>query len=126
MLLPPQQARACGASRLSLVVPSRRLMAPSETTAVTRKRTHGSADVRCAKRGGNINADRGSSQLLDETVGVARRVPALETGLVHPQPAEVVAAGEEPRVNGHATGLGVRVDAGHPSAHAVRVEDVVP
>ena len=69
---------------------------------------------------------RDDAQLLDEAVGVARRVPALEAGLVHPQPAEVVAVGEEPRVDGHATGLGVRVDAGHPSAHAIRVEDVVP
>src|SRR5947207_2012049 len=64
--------------------------------------------------------------LLDEAVGVARRVPALETGLVYPQPAEVLAVGEEPRVDGHATGLGIRVDASHPSAYAVRVEDVVP
>ena len=41
-------------------------------------------------------------------------------------PRKVVAVRKEPRVDGHAAGLRVRVDAGHPGADAVRVEDVVP
>jgi hypothetical protein len=45
---------------------------------------------------------------------------------VNPQPAEVVAVREEPRVDGHATGVAVRIDAGHPGANPVGVEDVVP
>src|SRR5919204_366868 len=50
----------------------------------------------------------------------------IEAGLMHPKPAEVVAMREELRVQGHASGVGARVDAGHPSAYAVRIEDVVP
>src|SRR6266511_5798457 len=45
---------------------------------------------------------------------------------MRPQSTEVVAAREETGIDRHAAGLGVRVDAGHPGAHAVRVEDVVP
>src|SRR5918992_90378 len=65
-------------------------------------------------------------RLVDEAVRVAGGVAALEAGLVDPPSAEVVAVREELRVHGHAAGLGVRVDTGHPGAYAVRVEDVVP
>src|SRR5438128_3750603 len=65
-------------------------------------------------------------QSVNEAVRVARGIPSLEAGLVHPSPTEVVAVREEPRVDAHATGLDVRVNASHPSADAVRVEDVVP
>src|SRR6476646_7681129 len=63
---------------------------------------------------------------IDVAVRVARRIPSLEAGLVHSAPTEVVAVREEARVDGHATRLDVRVDARHPSAHAIRVEDLVP
>src|SRR5437763_5727545 len=63
--------------------------------------------------------------LFDEAVRVARGIPALKARLVHAQTAEVVTVWKEPRVNGHAARLGVRVQAGHPSPNVVRVEDVV-
>jgi hypothetical protein len=72
------------------------------------------------------NPRRGTADLVHEAVRVARRVPGLEAGLVYPQPAEVVAVREEALVEAHAAGLGVRVDAGHPGAHPVGVEDLIP
>src|SRR6476660_1624564 len=63
---------------------------------------------------------------VDEAVGVARGIPSLEAGLVHSAPTKVVAVREEPRVDGHATCLDVRVNAGHPSAHAIGIEDLIP
>src|SRR5256885_13671904 len=66
------------------------------------------------------------AESVDEAVRVARGISSLEAGLMHPAPTEVVAVREEPRVDGHAAGIDVRVNAGHPSAHAVRVEDLVP
>src|SRR6266508_249653 len=59
-------------------------------------------------------------------VGVAGGVAALQPGLAHPQPAEVLPAGEEARVRGDAAGVQVGVELGRPGADAVGVEDVVP
>src|SRR5215216_4848142 len=59
-------------------------------------------------------------------VGVAGGVAGLQPGLVDPQPAEVVAVGEEPRVHGHPTRPRVGVQLGRPGPDAVGVEDVVP
>src|SRR5436189_2492407 len=39
------------------------------------------------------------SRLVDKTVRVAGCVPALQASLMHPQPAEVVAVREEPRLD---------------------------
>src|SRR5919204_6674906 len=69
---------------------------------------------------------RSDVALVDEAVGVARRVPALKAGLVYPAPAEVVAVREEARIDSHTADVGVRVDARHPRADALRIEDVVP
>src|SRR5204863_7193441 len=66
------------------------------------------------------------AESVDEAVRVARCVPSLEAGLVHSAPTEVVAVREEPRVDGHATRLDVRLDARDPRAHAIRVEDRIP
>ena len=87
---------------------------------------HDTSESTSPSRARRARALSSYSRLLDEAVRVARRIPALQAGLVHAQTAEVVAVREEARVDGHAAGLCVRVDAGHPSAHAVRVEDVVP
>jgi hypothetical protein len=78
---------------------------------------HGHARVD-ARKGGVFAA------LLDETVGIARCVSALQAGLVHAQSAEVVVVGE--RIAGPVSCLRLRrrVDAGHPGANAVGVEDV--
>src|SRR5690606_15186884 len=61
-----------------------------------------------------------------EAVGVGGGVAALQPGLVHPQPAEVVPVGEEPGVQGEAAAVGAGVQLGLPGADAVRVELVVP
>ena len=49
----------------------------------------------------------------------------LQPGLVHPEPTEVIPDGEEPRIRSDPT-AGVRVEFGHPRAHTVGIEDVVP
>src|SRR6266699_3477434 len=69
---------------------------------------------------------RRAAALVDEAVGVARGVAALEAGLVHAQAAEVVAVREEARVSGHAAGVDVRIDSSHPGTHPLGVEDLVP
>src|SRR6476620_10289411 len=66
------------------------------------------------------------TESVDEAVRVARGIPSLEAGLVHSAPTKVVAVREEPRVDGHATGLDGRGIAGHPTAHAIGVEDLIP
>ena len=49
-----------------------------------------------------------------------------EPGLVHLQPAEVIAVGEEARVGGDPAVVGVGVQLGHPRPHPVGIEDRVP
>ena len=53
-------------------------------------------------------------------------IPTLQAGLMHPTTAEVVAMREEARIDSHAASVGVRVDARHPAADALGIEDVVP
>jgi hypothetical protein len=87
---------------------------------------HFSREAIASRRCGSAVSLSVDSELVHEAVRVARRVPGLKAGLMHPQPAEVVAMGEEPRVEREAARLGVGVEADHPRAYAVRVEDLVP
>ena len=43
-----------------------------------------------------------------------------------PQPAEVLALREEPRVDVHTPALGIGVDTRHPGTYTVGIEDLVP
>ena len=65
---------------------------------------HDTSESTSPSRARRARALSSYSRLLDEAVRVARRVPALQAGLVHAQTAEVVAVREEPRVDGHAAG----------------------
>src|SRR6185369_13684629 len=57
-------------------------------------------------------------------VRVAGRVAALQPGLMHPQPAEVVAVRKERRV-GNQPAVGC-IELGHPGADTVGIELVIP
>src|SRR5436309_12268692 len=94
---------------------------PAMTTSITGAKVSAVSSIGMPSMCATIMAES-----VDEAVRVARGVPSLEACLVHSAPTEVVAVREEPRVDRHATGLDVRVDARHPSAHAVRVEDLIP
>src|SRR4051794_40012196 len=59
------------------------------------------------------------------TVRVGRGVAALQSDLVHAQATELLAVREESLVDAEPA-VGVGVELGHPGAHAVRVELVVP
>src|ERR671936_1675653 len=67
-----------------------------------------------------------SFPLVDEAVGIARRIPALETRLMHPHPAKVIAVREKARVDAHATAVRIGINARHPGADPFRIEDVIP
>jgi hypothetical protein len=94
---------------LSLLVASRRLMGTGGDERNGAEADAGVDTARCAKgrRQHQRRPSRGDAWLLDEALGVARRVPALEAGPMHPQPTEVVAVRDELWVQGHAVGLGV-------------------
>src|SRR5260370_19825430 len=72
--------------------------------------------------GARWRAEKGSR---GEAVGVAGGVAALQPDLVRSAAAECVALEEEPLVERDPAAL-AHVELGHPGAHAVRVELVVP
>src|SRR4029450_13902572 len=85
------------------------------------------ARVTPRRRGGPEGAwsSPSSSGSAGVAVGVAGGFAALEAGLVHPQPAEVVAVREEPGVGGQPA-LRPGGQLAPPGPDPARVEDVVP
>src|SRR5581483_7131418 len=61
-----------------------------------------------------------------EAVGIAGRVTALQSRLVHPQPTKLVAVREEATVGHQTAGKDVGVEFGHPRADAPGIEHLVP
>src|SRR6185312_3211070 len=59
-------------------------------------------------------------------VRVAGSVAALQPGLMHPQPTEIVAVWEESDIRDKTARGDIGVELGHPCADAVGVEHLVP